>query len=170
MTQSIESTAAPSGAAQAGKYLTFTLGQESYGIAVLKIREIIRMPEVTSIPQMPEYIRGVINLRGKIIPVIDLRKRFHLTGEAAGDRICIVVVQVALADARTTLMGMVVDAVEEVVSIQAGEVEETPRFGSQLSADYILGIAKVKNRVKTLLDIDRVIAAEALAETVALAA
>ncbi len=159
--------ASPLGEALAGKYLTFCLGQEQYGIAVLKIREIIRMLDVTPVPQMPEYIRGVVNLRGRIIPVVDLRRRFQLAGEAAGDRVCIVVVQVVLADARATLMGMVVDAVEEVVNIQEGDLEATPRFGSSVEPGYILGIAKLKGKVKVLLDIDRVISAPELEEMAA---
>lgn len=174
MTQTMESivpdAASPLGVALAGKYLTFCLGQESYGIAVLKIREIIRMLEVTPVPQMPDYVRGVINLRGKIIPVIDLRKRFRMEGEASGERVCIVVVQVALSKGHAISMGMVVDGVEEVVNIQGDDLEATPEFGTKLQADYILGLAKVKGRIKTLLDIDRVIAAEELAEAAALTA
>ena len=164
MTQSIESAAAPFGAALAGKYLTFLLGRESYGIAVVKIREILRMLEVTPVPQMPEYVRGVVNLRGKIIPVVDLRKRFRLSQATIDGRTCIVVVQVALGDGPPSSMGMVVDAVEEVVNIQGDDLEKTPQFGARLHADYILGMAKVKGRVKTLLDIDQVIAAQELAQ------
>lgn len=167
MTQANETTAptaVPLGAALAGKYLTFGLGRESYGIAVLKIREIIRMLDVTPVPQMPDYIRGVINLRGKIIPVVDLRKRFQLAKAETNERTCIVVVQVELPSGDKTQMGMVVDAVEEVVNISLDDMEETPNFGSRLQSDYIFGMAKVKGKVKTLLDIDKVIAADAMAE------
>jgi len=163
-------SAAPFGAALAGKYLTFCLGDESYGIAVLKIREIIRMLEITPVPQMPEYVRGVVNLRGKIIPVIDLRKRFGIGGSATGERACIVVVQVTLPHSPSTSMGMVVDGVEEVVNIQGEELEAPPRFGTQVHTDYVLGMAKVKSRIKTLLDIDRVISTQELTETITLAA
>ena len=172
MTQTYESntaTAPATGAALAGKYLTFCLGEESYGIAVLKIREIIRNLETTPVPQMPDYVRGVVNLRGKIIPVIDLRRRFGMGGEATGERTCIVVVQIRLPDGQSIPMGMGVDGVEEVVNIQSDELEPTPRFGGSLRSDYLLGMAKVKGRIKTLLDIDRVVSAEELAEVTALA-
>jgi purine-binding chemotaxis protein CheW len=166
--------AAPSsGEAQAGKYLTFCLGSESYGVAVLKIREILRLPEVTPVPRMPDYIRGVVNLRGKIIPVIDLRRRFGMAGDDTGERACIVVVHIVLAGSQPTLMGLVVDGVEEVVNIQQGDLEATPDFGSSAlgaQAGYILGMAKVKGRVKTLLDIDKVVSTAALGEIEAEAA
>jgi purine-binding chemotaxis protein CheW len=142
-----------------GKYLTFSLHQESYGIDVLKVREIIRLITITVVPQMPAFVRGVINLRGKIIPVMDLRLRFELPEHADNNQTCIVVVQVKLPDGKVTLMGLVVDGVEEVVTIAAGDIEETPDFGGQICTDYILGIAKVKGAVKTLLNIDRVLAA-----------
>ncbi len=145
----------------AGKYLTFTLQQESYGIDVLQVREIIRLTDITAVPQMPAYIRGVINLRGKIIPVLDLRMRFGFPDAGRTDQTCIIVVQVKLPDGRTTAMGLVVDGVEEVLNIADGEIEETPDFGAQLDTDYILGMAKIKGSVKALLDIDRVIAADA---------
>ena len=149
--------ASPLGEALAGKYLTFCLGPEQYGIAVLKIREIIRMLEVTPVPQMPEYVRGVVNLRGRIIPVVDLRRRFRLAEAESDGRTCIIVVQVEPPAGDKTPMGMVVDAVEEVVNIQEGDLEATPRFGSSAELGYILGIAKLKGKVKVLLDIDRVV-------------
>lgn len=145
-----------------GKYLTFTLGHESYGIAVLKVREIIRVPDITAVPQMPEYVKGVINLRGKVIPVADLRIKFRLTDIKNTERTCIVVVQVKLASGAQPLIGLIVDSVEEVVNIPGGDIEPTPDFGSTLDTEYILGMAKVKGAVKTLLDIDRVVAAETL--------
>ena len=142
-----------------GKYLTFTLQGESYGIDVLKVREIIRHIAITAVPQMPAYIRGVINLRGKIIPVMDLRVRFDFPIAANSDQTCIVVVQVKLPDGKSTPMGMVVDGVEEVISFSAADIEATPDFGGQIAVDYILGMAKVKGVVKVLLDIDKVIGA-----------
>jgi len=141
----------------AGKYLTFTLHQESYGIDVLKVREIIRRTEITTLPQMPDYVRGVINLRGKIIPVMDLRLRFGLPEAQTTEQACIVVAQVKLPGGKSTQMGMVVDGVEEVVNIAAADLEETPRFGVEVSTECILAMAKVKGVVKTLLDIDRVV-------------
>ena len=146
----------------AGKYLTFTLHQESYGIEVLKVREIIRLTTITAVPQMPDYVRGVINLRGKIIPVMDLRQRFGFPETASTEQTCIVVVLVRLPGGKTSQMGLVVDAVEEVVNIAAAEIEETPDFGSAISTDYLLGMAKIKGAVKTLLDIDRVVGGEAI--------
>lgn len=141
----------------AGKYLTFTLQHESYGIDVLKVREIIRLTDITAVPQMPAYVRGVINLRGKIIPVLDLRMRFGFTDVKNTEHTCIVVVQVKLPDGKTTQMGLIVDGVEEVLNLATGDIEDTPDFGAQLATDYILGMAKVKGQVKTLLDIDGVL-------------
>ncbi len=149
-------------AALAGKYLTFTLHDESYGIDVLKVREIIRHAAITPVPQMPKYVRGVINLRGKIIPVMDLRMRFEFPVAPGNDQSCIVVVQVKLPDGKVTPMGLAVDGVEEVLSLAAVDIEETPDFGGQITNDYILGMAKVKGKVKALLDIDRVVGAAAI--------
>jgi len=145
----------------AGKYLTFTLHRESYGVDVLKVREIIRLANITAVPQMPDYVRGVINLRGKIIPVTDLRLRFGFPEAASTDLTCIVVVQVKLPDGRTSQMGLIVDGVEEVLSIAAADIEETPDFGAAVATECILGMAKIKGVVKALLDIDRVLAGEA---------
>lgn len=150
----------------AGKYLTFVLGQESYGVSVLKVREIIRLMDITAVPQMPNYVRGVINLRGKVVPVVDLRLKFALPNAASTERTCIVVVQVKTASNASALMGFIVDAVEEVLNIAADDVEPTPDFGAALEADYMLGMAKVKGKVKTLLDIDRVLTAETLRQLV----
>jgi purine-binding chemotaxis protein CheW len=154
-------------ASLAGKYLTFLLSRESYGIAVLKIREIIRVTDITAVPKMPEYIRGVINLRGKIIPVIDLRMRFGLGSGDTTERTCIVVVQVVLPSGIHAQMGLMVDDVEEVANIAAGDIEPTPDFGTTLDTKYLLGMAKLKGKVKILLDINRVLGADALEATVA---
>lgn len=152
-------TAAPSSATAslAGKYLTVVLENEAYGIAVLKVREIIRMQKITPVPQMPAFVKGVINLRGRVIPVIDLRVKFGVKAEFA-ERTCIVVVQVKLPTEQTVQMGLIVDSVEEVVTLAANEIEPTPDFGARISTEYLLGMAKVKGAVKTLLDIDRVVA------------
>ncbi len=146
----------------AGKYLTFTLQEESYGIDVLKVREIIRLTTITAVPQMPAYVRGVINLRGKIIPVMDLRLKFGFAAAPGTEQTCIIVVQVKLPDGKATQMGLVVDGVEEVTNIAEADIEETPDFGAQIATDYIVGMAKIKGAVKTLLDIDGVISAVAL--------
>jgi len=148
----------------AGKYLTFVLAEEAYGIPVLKVREIIRLTAITTVPQMPGYIRGVINLRGKIIPVMDLRLRFGCAGAANTDENCIVVVQVKNPSGLAMAMGLVVDAVEEVAQLTAADIEESPDFGAQIDTQYILGMAKIKGVVKALLDIDRVIGGDAVAD------
>ena len=142
-----------------GKHLTFILGHECYGVPVLKVREIIRLCDITPVPQMPDYIKGVLNLRGKIIPVADLRLKFKLGHIENTKLTCIVVVQVILADNSATPIGLIVDAVEEVVNLNDSDIEPAPDFGTVLDTDYILGMAKVKGTVKTLLDIDRVVTA-----------
>jgi purine-binding chemotaxis protein CheW len=153
-------TAIQAAAAQsAGKYLTVVLESEAYGVAVLKVREIIRLQKITPVPQMPDYVKGVINLRGRVIPVIDLRLKFGLKAEIA-ERTCIVVVQVKLPSGQNLQMGLIVDSVEEVVTLAQNEIEPTPDFGTRIDTSYILGMAKVKGVVKTLLDIDRVVAPE----------
>lgn len=152
-------TAAPATASLTGKYLTVVLDSEAYGIAVLKVREIIRMQKITPVPQMPEYVKGVINLRGRVIPIVDLRAKFGLKAEFA-ERTCIVVVQVKLHTEQVVQMGLIVDSVEEVVTLNSSEIEPTPDFGTRVDTSYLLGMAKVKDQVKTLLDIDRVVAPE----------
>ena len=143
--------------ALAGKYLTIALDNESYGIAVLKVREIIRMQKITPVPQMPDFVKGVINLRGRVIPIVDLRLKFTLKAEIT-ERTCIVVVQVKLTPQQTVQMGLIVDSVEEVVTLNTSEIEPTPDFGTHVDTSYVLGMAKVKGLVNTLLDIDRVVA------------
>ncbi|MGH9584202.1 MAG: chemotaxis protein CheW [Bryobacteraceae bacterium] len=148
--------AATEGVDRTGKYLTFRLGAEEFGIQVLKVREIMGMQEITAVPQTPGWIKGVINLRGKVIAVIDLRLKFGMPPEPYNQRTCIVVVQFADAGEKM-LIGVVVDEVSEVANIAAGEVEDTPGFGAAVPTPYILGLAKQKNKVKILLDIDRVL-------------
>ena len=146
---------------QAGKYLTVVLDNEAYGLNVLKIREIIRMQKITPVPQMPAFVKGVINLRGRVIPIVDLRVKFGLKAEFA-ERTCIVVVQVKLATDQIVQMGLIVDSVEEVVNLTAQEIEPVPEFGTKIDTTYLLGMAKIKDQVKTLLDIDRVVAPETM--------
>lgn len=159
------STALASTAHLQGKYLTVVLDREAYGIAVLKVREIIRMQKITPVPQMPAFVKGVINLRGHVIPVVDLRVKFGLAAEFA-DRTCIVVVQVVLAAGQKVQMGLIVDSVEEVANLTAQDIEPTPEFGTKLNTECILGMAKVKGQVKTLLDIDRVVSADTVKQIV----
>lgn len=146
----------------AGKYLTFVLGHESYGISVLKVREIIRLMDITPVPQMPSCVKGVINLRGKVVPIVDLRVRFALASAESTERTCIVVVQIKTPANASAFMGFIVDAVEEVANIPGAEIEPTPDFGTKLRTEYILGMAKIRGKVKTLLDIDRVLTGETL--------
>ncbi len=145
-----------------GKYLTLTLSDEEYGISTMKIREIIRMSPITSVPQTPDFVKGVINLRGKVIPVVDLRLWFGMEEVDYTDRTCIIVVELE-GQGSTILMGIVVDSVLEVLSIEGKDIEDTPTFGAKLNTEDILGIAKVEGGVKILLDIDRVLSAEEIA-------
>ena len=142
-----------------GKYLTFTLSNEEYGIGILKIKEIIGMMAITPVPQTPDFVKGVINLRGKVIPVIDLRLRFGMEAIDYTERTCIIVVEIEGA-AGTVQIGIVVDAVSEVLNVNGEDIEDTPTFGTKLDTNYILGMAKMKGGVKILLDIDRVLSAE----------
>ncbi len=146
-------------AIKTGKYLTFTLNEEEYGIGILKVKEIIGMMPITSVPRTPEFVKGVINLRGKVIPVMDLRLKFHMGEIPYTDRTCIIVVEIDSQDS-TVLIGIVVDAVSEVLNIVDNEIEAAPTFGSKLDTDYILGMAKMEGGVKILLDIDRVLSAQ----------
>ena len=145
-----------------GKYLTFNLDKEEYGIGILKIKEIIGMLPITAVPQTPEYVKGVINLRGKVIPVLDLRLRFEMKKIEYTERTCIIVVEIE-GQAGTVLIGVVVDSVSEVLNIKGEEIEATPTFGAKLNTEYILGMAKKEGSVKILLDIDRVLNAEEVA-------
>jgi purine-binding chemotaxis protein CheW len=146
-----------------GKYLTFALGNEEYGLEILKVREIIGYMDITAVPQMPSYIKGVINLRGQVIPVIDLRAKFLMAIAERTEETCIIVVEIAQQGKKFNT-GIVVDHVSEVLDIAGENIEEPPQFGSDVSADFILGMGKVGESVKILLDIDRVIAYAAIAE------
>ena len=147
------------GAGHGGKYLTFMLGREEYGLPVLKVREIIKLMDITHVPQVPAHVLGVINLRGKVIPVIDLRRKFGFANQDPTERTCIIVAEVTL-NAAAVMMGVVVDAVSEVVTVAAAEIDDTPQFGGHHGTDYILGLAKVKGGVKILLDLDRVLGSD----------
>ncbi|MGC3957103.1 MAG: chemotaxis protein CheW [Verrucomicrobiota bacterium] len=148
----------------AGKYLTFQLAGDSFGIPVLKVREIIRLTTIRAIPKMPEHVCGVINLRNRIIPVLDLRRRFGLPAHQNYEQTCIVVVQVAAGPGRSVATGLVVDGVEEVAQLAASDIEPTPHFGDCDAAHYLLGMAKVKGVVKALLDIDQAIGSATAAQ------
>lgn len=151
------SNAATENLPETGKYLTFLLAQERYSVPVLKVREIMRLCPVTPVPRMPAYIKGVINLRGKIVPVIDLRERFGLPQAVELDRICIIVVQFDTGEGSSQLMGMIVDVVEEVSQFNTEDLEVSPDFGGSIDTRFITGMTKSKGTVKTLLDIDRLL-------------
>jgi purine-binding chemotaxis protein CheW len=137
--------------AHSGKYLTFTLGAEEYGLAILKVREIIGMMDITAVPQTPTAVKGVINLRGKVIPVVDLRLKFGMPEAEYTEATCIVVVEVG------TLMGIIVDTVQEVLDIRGAEIAPPPPLGASVDTRFIIGMGKVKGAVKILLDIERVL-------------
>lgn len=149
-------------AGQEGKFLTFCLANEEYGISILKVREIIGMMPIRTVPQTPSFVKGVINLRGKVIPVVDLRLKFGMEELDYADRTSIIVVDVKSLSESFLRIGIVVDFVSEVANIKAEEVEDTPTFGSQINTEYILGMAKIGKGVKILLDIDRILAVEDL--------
>ncbi len=144
-----------------GKYLTFALAQEEYGLEILKVREIIGYIDVTAVPQTPPHVKGVINLRGQVIPVIDLRTKFGMETTDVTEETCIIVVEIALAS-RTFSTGIVVDHVQEVLDIPGSSIEDPPQFGATVNTDFILGMAKVDDSVKILLDINRVLSEEQL--------
>jgi purine-binding chemotaxis protein CheW len=146
--------------ARAGKYLTFRLANEEFGIRVLQVREIMGLQEITAVPQTPAHIKGVINLRGRIVPVIDLRLKFGMPAEYT-QRTCIIVIQVQ-GESAPVVMAIVVDGVSEVLNLTGPEIEDTPDFGEEVSVKYLLGMAKVKGKVKILLDIDRVLSPQEL--------
>ena len=146
---------------RAGKYLTFHLGTEEFGIQVLKVREIMGVQEITTVPQTPAWMKGVLNLRGKVIAVIDLRSKFGMPTVDYNQRTCIVVAQLQ-TEGEQILMGLVVDEVSEVINIVAGEIEDAPSFGGNVPTPYILGMAKQKGKVKILLDIDQALSSSEL--------
>src|SRR5438270_9759364 len=147
--------------ARAGKYLTFRLANEEFGIKVLKVREIMGLQEITAVPQTPGYVKGVINLRGKVVPVVDLRLKFSLPAAEYTQRTCIIVTQVQ-GESAPIMVGIVVDGVSEVLNLTGPEIEDTPDFGEEVSTGYLLGMAKVKDKVKILLDIDKVLSSQEL--------
>ncbi|MDL2259694.1 chemotaxis protein CheW [Deltaproteobacteria bacterium OttesenSCG-928-K17] len=149
-------------ASQEGKFLTFSLAEEEYGIGILKVREIIGMMPIRTVPQTPGFVKGVINLRGKVIPVVDLRLKFGMAETEYTERTSIIVVDVSKTPETATHIGIVVDFVSEVINIKSDDVEPTPTFGTGLNTEYILGMAKVGKGVKILLDIDRILSAEDL--------
>jgi len=141
---------------KAGKYLTFKLEAEEFGLEILKVQEIIKMMEITKIPRMPEFVKGVINLRGKVIPVVDIRLKFGMPSKEPTDKTCVIVVQVGNGGGSVT-MGSIVDEVSEVLDIGGELIEAAPEFGTSVNTDFILGMGKVGKKVVMLLDVDKVL-------------
>lgn len=155
-------------AAKGGKFLTFLLGAESYGIDILKVQEIIGIMPITRVPRTPDFIRGVINLRGKVFPVIDLRLKFGMDAAAQTGRTCIIVVQIDRTDSLFTT-GLIVDEVSEVIDIRTDQIQDPPSFGENIDTDYILGMGKCDDRVILLLHIDWVLSREEISAVVQVA-
>jgi len=160
--------------ALAGKYLTFRLAHEEYGVQITKVVEIIKMMEVTAVPRTPQYVRGVINLRGKVIPVVELRRKFDMPPIDDNDETCIIVINVQAGGATGAMaagevqMGILVDTVSEVLDIGGADIEPPPKFGGSIDTAFILGMAKAKGAVKILIDIDRVLSAGEVAKLAAM--
>lgn len=141
-----------------GKYLTFLLAGEEYGLEILKVRELMGIMDITRVPQTLAFVRGVINLRGKVIPVIDLREKFSLPPKEYDDQTCIIVVQV------DTLIGIIVDTMQEVHDIPSADIAPPPELGSTVDTRFLLGMGKVRNDVKLLLDIDKLLSTDSLVQ------
>ena len=152
--------------ALAGKYLTFKLDVEEFGLEILKVQEIIKMMDITRVPRTPAFVRGVINLRGKVIPVVDLRLKFEMDRREGTDKTCIIVVTVRRGGG-AVVMGIIVDEVSEVLDVAGGSIEPAPEFGGAVDTSFILGMGKVGDRVVTLLDVDKVLSSSDLAEVAA---
>ena len=140
---------------RAGKYLTFVLADEEYGLEILKVREIIGMMDITAVPRTPDFVKGVINLRGKVIPVVDLRLKFGMEPTDTTEQTCIIVVNVGNVE-----MGIIVDKVSEVLDISEDEIDDTPSFGVNVNTEFILGMGKAEDKVSILLDISKVLSAD----------
>lgn len=163
MTETAVSEHVASGRSRAGKYLTFKLGSEEFGLEILKVQEIIQMQSITRVPRTPPFVRGVINLRGKVIPVVDLRIKFGMEHIEDTERTCIVVVQIRSA-ASVVVMGIIIDEVREVLDIPEASIEDTPSFGTSIDTEFILGMGKIGQNVKILLDIDKVLSTQELSK------
>lgn len=142
------------------KFLTFRLNKEGYAIDVMQVVEIIRLQKITPVPHMPSYFKGVINLRGKVIPILDLRERFGLSSLKTDEHTCIIVVQVQAADKSTLASGLIVDEVEEVLTIGADTVQPTPEVGNKASAAYLKGVTTMRDQVRTILDLGKLLSEE----------
>ncbi|MDB5322096.1 MAG: chemotaxis protein [Phycisphaerales bacterium] len=156
--------------ARGGKYLTFALGKEEYGLEILKVREIIGYMEITAVPRTPAYVKGVINLRGQVISVVDLRAKFDMPAAERTEETCVIVVEIKGQNGRKLSTGIVVDRVSEVLNIASEKIEEPPTFGAAVDTGFILGMGKIGQSVKILLDIDKVLTTQETATLVEIAA
>ena len=150
----------------AGKYLTFKLDAEEFGLEILKVQEIIKMMDITKVPRTPPFVRGVINLRGKVIPVVDLRLKFDMESRNNTDKTCVIVVTVRRSGG-SVVMGIIVDEVSEVLDVAGASIEPAPEFGGAVDTSFILGMGKIGERVVTLMDVDRVLSGEDVAAVAA---
>jgi purine-binding chemotaxis protein CheW len=157
---------AATGAADRRQYLTFLLGGEAYAIAILRIKEIIEYGQLTTVPMMPAFVRGVINLRGAVVPVVDLQARFGRERAEVSKRTCIVIVEIATQD-ELQVVGLVIDQVNEVVEIPAADIEPPPAFGAAVRTDFIAGMGKLNGRFVVLLELDAVLSVDDLAKVAA---
>ena len=146
----------------AGKYLTFKLDVEEFGLEILKVQEIIKMMDITRVPRTPSFVRGVINLRGKVIPIVDLRLKFDMDSIDRTEKTCIIVVSVKRSSG-SVIMGIIVDEVSEVMDVAGESIEPPPQFGGAVDTAFILGMGKVGERVVTLMDVDKVLSGEEVA-------
>lgn len=152
-------TASVSLAERAGKYLTFQLAAEEYGLEILKVQEIIGIMDITRVPRMPEFVRGVVNLRGKVIPVVDLRLKFSIESQDDTEKTCIIVVQIARGESQVTT-GIIVDEVSEVLDVADDQIEDSPSFGANVNTEFILAMGKIGQKVVMFLDIDKILSGD----------
>ncbi|HET9642879.1 MAG TPA: chemotaxis protein CheW [Burkholderiaceae bacterium] len=163
MSNALTTTARPvaqppcAAAGEPTQYLTFMLGGEAFAIGILSIKEIIEYHGLTTVPMMPDCVRGVINLRGAVVPVIDLQARFGRASSPVTKRTCIVIVEMQSADQERQVIGVLVDVVNEVIEISAGDIEPAPSFGAGIRSEYIAGMGKVRGRFVILLQVDAVL-------------
>jgi len=149
----------PTECERAGKYLTFVLAEEDYGLEILKVREIMGVLDITTVPHTPHYVKGVVNIRGKVIPIVDLRLKFDMPEAEYTDETCIIVVYVGQVE-----VGIIVDCVSEVMDIAEGDIEDAPEFGADVDTKTILGMSKADGKVTILLDINRVLNGQEVAD------
>jgi purine-binding chemotaxis protein CheW len=149
-------------AAESGQYLTFALSEEEFALGIDKVREVLDYPQITRVPRMPDYMCGVINLRGNVVPVVDLRLKFGMSQTEKTVDTCVVIVEADL-EGETTVMGALADSVHEVLDLSAQDIEPPPRMGTRLNTDFIKGMGRQGEKFIIILDIDRVLSSEELA-------